>query len=345
MRFDDHRGLIPSSARFVRGALRATLVRTKTSGVGKRREELYIHVDAEAWFAQCNWLATGWELWDSCGSDRDYFLGLPSHDRTEMRAIEATYPDSQAMSHALLLSLRDSRDQPLFKLPNAHKFWTEHSDKCSIPSLAGCLDQINVDWINDLGRWGLKMSQTYIRTHLRRVAEIQRTVAAEVRSASDVAERFGEHDLYTGWASFLCAHGSSHEAAVKQAADLLEAGILLLKRTPLEESQAATAEASEEEAGPSAPSTPLLDFPGEGVGVPLGVFVVSLHPRTGFRRLHQVGNCPLVPGADYAGFKVCGELAPEVSAYDATCKHCFGSGMTTEGGDWDVGSGSSSESS
>ena len=80
-----------------------------------------------------------------------------------------------------------------------------------------------------------------------------------------MTERFGEHDLYAGWASFLCAHGSSHEDAVKQAADLMEAGALLPKRIPSEESQALAAAASDEEAGLSAPSTPLLDFPGESV--------------------------------------------------------------------------------
>ena len=78
------------------------------------------------------------------------------------------------------------------KLPEAHRFWTEHSDKCTIPSLAGCLSEINVDWINDLGRWGLKMSQTYIRTHLRRVAEIQRTIAFAVWKSTNVVEQFNE---------------------------------------------------------------------------------------------------------------------------------------------------------
>ena len=44
MRFDDHRGLLPASVKVANGRLTATLVRTKTSGVGKKREELYIYM-------------------------------------------------------------------------------------------------------------------------------------------------------------------------------------------------------------------------------------------------------------------------------------------------------------
>ena len=91
----------------------------------------------------------------------------------------------------------------------------------------------------------------------------------------------------------------------------------------------------------SAPSTPPFDVPGEGAEVQLGLFTVSINPKTGLKRLHQVGNCPLIPGADYACFEVCGELAPEASAYDAHCKHCFGGGLASEGGAEDLESGSS----
>ena len=36
MRFDDHRGLLPQLIRLTENGLRATLVRTKTTGAGKR---------------------------------------------------------------------------------------------------------------------------------------------------------------------------------------------------------------------------------------------------------------------------------------------------------------------
>ena len=149
------------------------------------------------------------------------------------------------------------------------------------------------------------MSQTYIRTQHRRVPDIGRTIVLAVRKATDVAEVFGEHDVYTGWASFLCAQGSTHGASVKQAADLLEAGTLLTRQKPPLGAGVNLGSESEENCVPSAPSTPTFDLLEEGVTVPLGIFTVSIHPRTGLRRSHQVGNCPLVPRADYALYAVC----------------------------------------
>ena len=61
LRFDDHRGLLPQSMRLVSGCLKGTLVRTKTSGPGRRREELYIHVDSAAYLVSPGWLEAGVE--------------------------------------------------------------------------------------------------------------------------------------------------------------------------------------------------------------------------------------------------------------------------------------------
>ena len=96
------RGLLPSSMRLAGSAFRATLVRTKTSGSGKKREELYIHVDPGAFIFEEAWLRTGFDLWLQAGTDRDYFLPLPSADFHGFVFLEAQYSDSQACSRALL---------------------------------------------------------------------------------------------------------------------------------------------------------------------------------------------------------------------------------------------------
>ena len=74
VRFDDHTGLMPASMRLISGSLRGTLVRTKTSGAGKKREELYLHIDVTALFFHPSWLRVGWELWQALGTRRDYFF-------------------------------------------------------------------------------------------------------------------------------------------------------------------------------------------------------------------------------------------------------------------------------
>ena len=82
--------------------LRGTLVRTKTTGAGKRREELLLFVSLDAYLLHREWLKTGFALWESCTSERDYLLGLPTPDLQGMREIEAKYADGAAMSRALL---------------------------------------------------------------------------------------------------------------------------------------------------------------------------------------------------------------------------------------------------
>ena len=80
MRFDDHRGLQPKASRLAGGSLRGTLARTKTSGAGKKVEELYLHIDANAWLGQRDWLLVGYALWQYIGSARDSFRVLPFSD-------------------------------------------------------------------------------------------------------------------------------------------------------------------------------------------------------------------------------------------------------------------------
>ena len=59
MRFDDHRGLLPDRIVVSNGILKGTLVRTKTSGAGKRREELTIAVGRDVYLCEPGWLGTG----------------------------------------------------------------------------------------------------------------------------------------------------------------------------------------------------------------------------------------------------------------------------------------------
>ena len=40
-------------------------------------------------------------------------------------------------------------------------------------------------------------------------------------------------------------------------------------------------------------------------------------------RLHRAGECHLVPGVDYKGFRVLGSSKPSREHYDAACKLCF----------------------
>ena len=91
LRFDDHRGALPKLLEFSAAGLMGTLVRTKTSGAGRKREELYVHVSAGAFILVASWLEVGWRMWSRVSPDRDYFLVLPSFDLEGWILREARY--------------------------------------------------------------------------------------------------------------------------------------------------------------------------------------------------------------------------------------------------------------
>ena len=74
LRFDDHRGMLPSKMHLGLQGLAATLVRTKTSGVGKKVEALPLFISRHAYLLSPRWLEIGLKLWEAEGADRDYFL-------------------------------------------------------------------------------------------------------------------------------------------------------------------------------------------------------------------------------------------------------------------------------
>ena len=139
-----------------------------------------------------------------------------------MREIEAKSADGCAMSGALLARLKSPDGSKLLKLHGASLFWSEHSDRAKFVSLAACLEEVPSDWLDEVGRWSSAMSSVYVRTHLRRISTMQKTVAARVRETKDTLDRFGEADLYASWAAHLRACGSSEEEAVEQASSVIQ---------------------------------------------------------------------------------------------------------------------------
>ena len=328
LRFDDHRGLLPSSLRLVGGSLRGTLVRSKTTGAGKRREELYLHVDRMAYILESSWLEVGWRLWQRCGTARDYFLLLPTADFTGVIELEASYTDSQACSRALMRKVLLQSGEPLVTIPVGVEFWTEHGDRATLPSIAALINEIPSDWIDLLGHWTSKSSVGYMRTMLRRVGHIQETVAHRFRTGLFTVDALGEDDLYAQWAAFMCTRGVTQAAAVRQASVLAEATTSALKGLTETRGAPATPQAIDEDdavltASPELPEASQHHVC-EHIEFQLGEYVASVQAKTRFRRLHRIGSCPLQPGVDYALFERLGQEEPDTSTYTKKCKHCFG---------------------
>ena len=197
-----------------------TLGRTKTTGIGKKHEELYLYVDAESYFAHPSWLKFGFEIWASSGSEREYLLVLPSPSLDDVIHLEAKCADCQALYAALLRHLRMSDGRPMFFADAGPQFGSQQSERATLISFSAYIPSIPEDWLDHLGRWSPKVSQGYVRTHGRRTSTIQRTVASFIRAGKMQLGAFGEDYLYARWAAYMHKHGATQELAVEQASRL-----------------------------------------------------------------------------------------------------------------------------
>lgn len=84
----------------------AILVRSKTSGQGKKLAELPVFISSGAWFREEDWLRVGVRVWNSEEYPRDFFLCLPTRNRGSIEQFEAKYPDVLALNRKLLSRLR-----------------------------------------------------------------------------------------------------------------------------------------------------------------------------------------------------------------------------------------------
>ena len=224
LRFDDHRGLIPGDFMLTSHGLSGVLSRTKTSGAGKATETLPVYVSSEAYIFQASWLSVGYFLWEQVPGKRDYFLVMPSADRSGTTAAEVRYPDAVAISRAILrgspsIVWQEGRPSwgsgPLLE-PTSVALWTEHSARASVPSWADCLATFPKDWLDHLGRWGGDGSAGYVRTYRSRVRKIQESVARALRECRGGTDFLDEEEIFEHMARFLRA-GDLDEETIEKA--------------------------------------------------------------------------------------------------------------------------------
>ena len=168
------------------------LSRTKTSGPVKQTKVLPIFVSQEA-YIQAEWLDVGLSLWkEELGFPMDFLLVLPNEDLSGCIRKRARYSDAQNFSKSLLTAIVAESGEKLL-LPETASFWTEHSDRAGMDSWLGALG-VGPEHRCFLGRWAIQGSQdTYIRTALRIVENLQRLAARHARAVwKGGADHFGE---------------------------------------------------------------------------------------------------------------------------------------------------------
>ena len=127
--------------------LRGTLTRTKTSGTGRSLGELFFYFSKLAYLAKAEWLKVGLDICCFLASEKDFLVQCSEADWSDPKDIMAEYADLVSMS---LVLDRDSQlpvlekegwvsTQSCLLVPPALLFWTEHSERNAMTTLAALL--------------------------------------------------------------------------------------------------------------------------------------------------------------------------------------------------------------
>ena len=191
LRWDDTMGIPPSSLELVREkGLKGKIVRSKTSGEGRRVEMQEFYVAFDCWLERRGWLQEGWQLFRELGrgygnEGRDFLLPRPDRHLRGFRGAMVKYPEAMAMSRALLsMATRPDEDglwnQLLITVPETSGFWSEHSERITIISWAAALE-VDPDARKRWGRWKPTTDEEYAKTSQTMVMAAQKKVASQIR--------------------------------------------------------------------------------------------------------------------------------------------------------------------
>ena len=164
------------------------------------------------------WICQGLELIQKGPfPDRDFLLpAVDNKGRFVKRP--ATYSQAVSISAKVLMNLRRpvrtlggqelvEGEAPLLKDPKVISFWSEHSERATLPSLAGLLELFTKEQLDKLGRWSEgAQSDAYVRTFYTTVRMIQMGVGKALRG-KDAYSRLRERACILSTEEWLKSHG------------------------------------------------------------------------------------------------------------------------------------------
>lgn len=204
LRFDDLQKIQPANLSMQGGRLTTTLRITKTSGPGKRIQELPVCISEHAYVWDGSWLKVGFDLLRKAANfDRDYLLPRFSEDWNELRRRCASYNDISTYSCSLRKALRSQSTYDSLLPDDLISFWTEHSERATLPTGLAMLGVLKTD--RDLvGRWKPDASDSYVRSYNGLVAKLQQKFAVALRKA-DRSKILDEIDVVESASSWMKA--------------------------------------------------------------------------------------------------------------------------------------------
>ena len=338
LRHDDMQGL----SGLVLGArgLSGKLLRTKTSGAGKKLRVLPTFIHRWATLSGEDWLAEGMLLMgaEQFRGARDFFLPISTRDFEGCRPKMASYSECSGLSRSLMLDLfvpvfrggswKES-DVKLMTFPSP-LYWSEHSERHWLPSAAAD-SRVPKDSRDFIGRWKPGQSNDYIITAKQVVLDVQQQVLEAIFKEGEVG--VDDSEVLSGLQAFADRRGDSIGNTLKSLqfpfASRAHGGMgkpwvgYDVSQEPGED-WVGEAECSQASSDPQASA---LEEEGQ--------FWVSIQGRSGFRRLHLRGACHFRP-QDCANWESLHVLVADSA--DARCKFCWPS----ESAESEASTGSSS---
>lgn len=337
LRWSDTTGIPAESLKFEGSAgLVGEVVRSKTSGLGRRVEVQHFYVATDSWLLAEGWLKTGFRLFKDLGekarnSRRDFMMARPTAALDGFKSTMVNYGDAMSMTRALLWELKAPRPGGtklinIFEEQEAIGFWSEHSERVTMSSWAAALG-VKQEVIKRWGRWRPSVDEEYVKTTRVLVSQAQQQVAETLKESGMIKDLLGEDEIMADLKKRMLERGVTEERARSQLKRLrfqLEAYRLEQEGCLSARAQRLQAESPTEIAVEDVDLEELELTSQEAMTTyGLGTYVMSIVGRSKKRTLHVIGGCYRTPGVDYRDFVVVGSERPKLQDGEKLCAVCF----------------------
>ena len=335
LRFDDLQGL--SSKRLVWGkyCMAGFLGKTKTTGPGKKVLEIPVFLNRQAILSGYDWILEGKKILESqaFSFERDYFAPMPSDDWTGTKKHPLSYSYGSAISRMVLGTLKtvsvesDGRwtegTELLIPSPGP-LFWTEHSERHVLPSIAAAqeIDKTSRDY---LGRWGInsKQSGEYVLTARHVITGVQSKVLEAISGVSPC--KYDEDDLFRSYWSWLELRDPGldpHDYVLRLGIDKVDIEKCCLHQPWPMSADGSSVPVNVEVIEPVPPEENLnREVEKDRLPRPEEIYWVSIS-RSGFKRLHRVNRCP-IDRFGCSDWKYLTRERAEIEKADKPCLLCW----------------------
>ena len=319
LRTDDVQWLDVGRLVFTDNGLSMVLRRSKTTGPGKKAREVPVYVARTLSLSGKDWLGVGLEVFwmPEFFWERSYFLASPARDylscNHKFLSPEQLSAHLRGMYTHLACPKFDGSvwvSSDRFLIPGELQvFWSGHSARHWLPSWATALSKSDRDF---LGRWqaGARQSTEYVVKAREVVFRVQKLVNGALCQGH---ESVSELELFEDLKRFCMDRGippvtglAGHQIWRRNS----EGHSALLTKFPL----FVTSMAMNDEAEAAAEVSADLD-----TEVEKGKYWYSVSRRTGFRRLHLVNGCGVLPWTVHEAVFV---SSVDEAGADAWCKTC-----------------------